>query len=107
MCRSLWATCQYPDSCDEYPFASTKEGAASTPSNYSVELIKLEDNCASGSRLGWFYQQNRIIPEHRNDRGLMAGTPFYVSVVTSGPSNPKGPSTPDGLPLSERFCDEQ
>ncbi|WP_405087767.1 DNRLRE domain-containing protein [Microbispora sp. NBC_01389] len=103
-CREIDPDYTFPESCDEYPFASTRQGAASAGNNYSARLISHSDNCASGSRLGWFYQQNRIIPDVPGLNGTRAGTPFYVKIVISGPSNPRGPNTP---PPGESFCDKQ
>ncbi|MEO3863579.1 NucA/NucB deoxyribonuclease domain-containing protein [Acrocarpospora sp. B8E8] len=58
-------------SCDEFPFASTKEGALSG-THYSVDYISHPDNQGFGFYvLGPFYQKERII---ENDN-------FYVQVV--------------------------
>ncbi|WP_266856848.1 hypothetical protein [Streptomyces sp. NBC_01306] len=86
-------------SCDEYPFASTKEGAASTkngrtinenchvpdltpatgPNGYSVCMIDAKQNSHSGSLLGSFYGTERVID----------GDEF--TVTTSGGSAPPKP----------------
>lgn len=46
-------------SCDEYPMASTREGAAT--GIYSRKMINAKDNSRAGSRLGTFYSDNRIV----------------------------------------------
>ncbi|MFB9529255.1 NucA/NucB deoxyribonuclease domain-containing protein [Nonomuraea roseola] len=78
MCRTVYGSYKSPDSCDEFPFASTREGAASTSNQYSVELIDVKDNCSSGSRLGVWYRRNRI----------REGSPFAVDVIPFGQTRP-------------------
>lgn len=51
-------------SCDEYPFASTYEGAANN-SDYSAVAVNAAQNSFAGTRLATFYQNNRII-DHDN-----------------------------------------
>lgn len=86
-------------SCDEYPFASTNEGAAlsggpgrtfqpqchvpdlaQTPANarYSICMIDATQNSTAGSRLGAFYGSNRVIDADA----------FTVSAVGSLPPTP-------------------
>ncbi|MFE5122969.1 hypothetical protein [Streptomyces sp. NPDC056669] len=57
-----------PRECDEYPFASTYEGAAQPASepgaranNWSAKALAAGDNSAAGTILGEFYDKNRII----------------------------------------------
>jgi len=75
--------------CDEYPFASTYEGAASggpvrsfsgcsfpegfisSPSGYSHCMINASQNMSGGAILGNIYRQQRILD----------GDPFYVDFV--------------------------
>ncbi|MYW21706.1 hypothetical protein GT039_40600 [Streptomyces sp. SID2955] len=66
--------------CDEYPFASTYEGAAEhdydpevRKFNFSVKPIAKEDNRAGGSILKGFYSKNRILD------GMNDG--FIVSII--------------------------
>jgi len=47
-------------SCDEYPFASTHEGAA-TNSEFSREWVDLAQNKLAGLQLATFYRKNRIL----------------------------------------------
>lgn len=52
-----------PCDCDEYPFASTREGAA-MPRTYgeaSVRYIARSDNRSAGARLGAFLRKERLI----------------------------------------------
>ena len=59
--------------CDEYPFASTYQGAANGPSGYSARPIPGPDNASGGGQLAGFYTYDRIID--RDDS-------YYV-VITS------------------------
>jgi hypothetical protein len=49
-------------SCDEYPFASTHEGAATNP-DFSWAWVNAEQNKLAGSQLAVFYQRNRVIED--------------------------------------------
>lgn len=62
--------------CDEYPFASTQEGAANwgTFRNYVVKPISSKDNQDAGTQLGEFYAEQRLL----GDNGI--NDPFYVTV---------------------------
>ncbi|GAA2627065.1 hypothetical protein GCM10010411_75150 [Actinomadura fulvescens] len=54
--------------CDEFPFASTREGAAHWPDNYpnwSARVIDAEDNQKAGRLLGRFYQRDRVLASDR------------------------------------------
>jgi hypothetical protein len=46
-------------SCDEYPFATTTQGASRGP--YSVRWIDATQNSTAGSRLASFYNYNRVL----------------------------------------------
>lgn len=48
-------------SCDEYPFASTAEGAANGNTRWSARVITATDNSTAGSRLGAFYGQQAVL----------------------------------------------
>ncbi|WP_082928451.1 NucA/NucB deoxyribonuclease domain-containing protein [Cupriavidus gilardii] len=50
-------TCQ----CDEYPFASTYQGAFEMPSTTSAKYILAAHNGKGGTDLGTFYRQERVI----------------------------------------------
>ncbi|MFI7224082.1 DNRLRE domain-containing protein [Nonomuraea angiospora] len=50
--------------CDEYPFASTLEGAASTEWDFSIRAIKAKDNQDQGNALGRFYAEFRVGDEN-------------------------------------------
>ncbi|MGW7681758.1 NucA/NucB deoxyribonuclease domain-containing protein [Kribbella sp. NPDC054772] len=57
--------------CDEFPFASTKEGSlgvagpgqGGTNLNYSVRYVKSSDNQLSGSWVGAWYAKDRLLPD--------------------------------------------
>jgi hypothetical protein len=51
-------------SCDEYPFASTWQGAA-TGGSYSQRMIDAKQNSGGGRALSLFYLYNRIIEKDR------------------------------------------
>ncbi|WP_329084820.1 DNRLRE domain-containing protein [Streptosporangium sp. NBC_01469] len=54
-------------SCDEFPFASTGQGAAyaSPAHNYSVKLVDFDENKAHGEVVNAWYQNNRILMTDR------------------------------------------
>jgi hypothetical protein len=47
-------------SCDEYPFASTEEGAANNP-DFSWRWVHARQNSVAGGLLGAFYAKNRVL----------------------------------------------
>ncbi|WP_437022841.1 NucA/NucB deoxyribonuclease domain-containing protein [Streptomyces sp. enrichment culture] len=57
--------------CDEYPFASTKEGSNKGDDRYSVRLIEGTDNEEGGRRLNTMYTLNRMLD----------GDPFYMKIT--------------------------
>ncbi|WP_066367797.1 NucA/NucB deoxyribonuclease domain-containing protein [Herbidospora mongoliensis] len=62
ICRKEWPDVKPKEQkldCDEFPFASTKEGSLPVRGNFSVRYINASDNRSSGSQLGVFYQQTR------------------------------------------------
>jgi hypothetical protein len=65
-CVQEWGT-NYPEGgfqCDEFPFASTREGAATTYNpgrNFSVQRLPGPDNEAAGTWLGAWYSYDRIL----------------------------------------------
>jgi len=65
------------DSCDEYPFASTYEGAASQPgtSHYSVRGVPGPDNDNQGGLVSTFYGSSAA-----NGYRVLEGDSFYVQV---------------------------
>ncbi|MBD0420253.1 hypothetical protein H0H10_14005 [Streptomyces sp. TRM S81-3] len=68
--------------CDEYPFASTLEGAASPDWDFSVQAVPTPDNASAGGKLIAYYNADRILawdaslpyPDGTNDR-------FWVEIV--------------------------
>jgi hypothetical protein len=67
--------------CDEYPFASTLEGAANPYWDFSVKAVPQRDNSVAGAQLTNYYTNDRILawdptldhPDQTNDR-------FYVEI---------------------------
>ncbi|MET7305191.1 NucA/NucB deoxyribonuclease domain-containing protein [Embleya sp. NPDC005575] len=62
--------------CDEYPFASTRQGTRNNRDAYSIRPIPGPDNRKGGDFLKAFYHQHRIL---ENDN-------FYVEMTGSGPA---------------------
>lgn len=90
--------------CDEYPMASTREGAwtgdvqsEDGTSHFSVKPLPSDDNQAAGRLLNDFYLAERIIN----------GDDFYVDVRAADGSEYSGVEEPAGVssPLSNRSCD--
>ncbi|MFB7675130.1 NucA/NucB deoxyribonuclease domain-containing protein [Kitasatospora purpeofusca] len=70
-CEEVWG--DYSGSgleCDEYPFATTYEGAAKANGRFSARLIDGTDNGRGGNMLKAVYTENRLLD---ND-------PFYVRI---------------------------
>ncbi|ATW52340.1 hypothetical protein CGZ69_00285 [Streptomyces peucetius subsp. caesius ATCC 27952] len=69
------------EQCDEYPFASTLEGAGNPKPDFSVKSIPAKDNRVAGGMLRKYYVDDRILawdatlprPNETNDR-------FYVHI---------------------------
>ncbi|MFF7098481.1 NucA/NucB deoxyribonuclease domain-containing protein [Streptomyces rubradiris] len=73
MCNNIWGDYSGTSlQCDEYPFASTKEGANAGDDRYSVRLIEGSDNEEGGRRLNVMYTLNRMLD----------GDPFYVKITS-------------------------
>lgn len=49
------------EQCDEFPFASTKEGAGKGDGNFSVKYVPQSDNSKAGGALSKWYGQDRIL----------------------------------------------
>ncbi|MGP4085571.1 NucA/NucB deoxyribonuclease domain-containing protein [Streptomyces sp. KR55] len=47
--------------CDEFPFASTKEGAGVGDGNFSVRMVPGSENGSAGSKLSHWYSGDRIL----------------------------------------------
>lgn len=47
--------------CDEFPFASTLEGAASPNWDFSVSAVDARQNCSAGGLLNWYLTTDRIL----------------------------------------------
>jgi hypothetical protein len=78
--------------CDEYPFASTEEGAADPFWDFSVDAINGSQNCAAGALLAWYYTNDRILYGREDE--------FYVEILDGGSGGgdlpPLPPDTPSG-----------
>ncbi|GAA4224655.1 hypothetical protein FHR32_006890 [Streptosporangium album] len=65
--------------CDEYPYATTKQGAAKDKLNYSVRGIDLHQNRSHGGTLSSFYSQYRLTPDEVGDK--VEDSPFWMMIV--------------------------
>ncbi|MBF8194059.1 hypothetical protein ITP53_52005 [Nonomuraea sp. K274] len=72
-------------SCDEYPFASTHEGAASAGYNMSVAIVECRDNNTAGALLNGWYDRERILEKD----------PFWVDATKKGDTPPEDVPPPD------------
>lgn len=68
------------EECDEYPFASTLEGAAHPVWDFSVRSVLNFQNSTAGGRLGTYYFDDRIL---RYDFGLSddLNDRFYINIT--------------------------
>lgn len=64
-CKKKWPKKPAGKDCDEYPFASTNQGAAKAKGRFSVRYITSGDNRTSGRRLGAWYKADRILDGER------------------------------------------
>ncbi|MDX3797314.1 NucA/NucB deoxyribonuclease domain-containing protein [Streptomyces sp. AK04-3B] len=55
--------------CDEFPFASTKEGAGVGDGNFSVRYVPGAENGQAGRELGTWYGSDRVL--HNNEYGII------------------------------------
>ncbi|GAA3122908.1 hypothetical protein GCM10020254_82520 [Streptomyces goshikiensis] len=71
-CNDVWGDYKGTTlQCDEYPFASTKEGAAAPGNRFSARLIDGTDNETGGRKLNEMFTLNRILD----------GDAFYVKIT--------------------------
>ncbi|MDG5801569.1 NucA/NucB deoxyribonuclease domain-containing protein [Streptomyces ossamyceticus] len=71
-CGKVWGDYSGTDlQCDEYPFASTKEGSTKGDNRFSVRLIDGDDNETGGRKLDEMYTLNRILD----------GDAFYMKIT--------------------------
>ncbi|MEW1839524.1 NucA/NucB deoxyribonuclease domain-containing protein [Nonomuraea angiospora] len=71
-------------SCDEYPFASTHEGAAFAGYNISVAIVECKYNNAAGALLNGWYDRHRILEKD----------PFWVDATKKGDTPPENVPPP-------------
>ncbi|HEX6684651.1 MAG TPA: PKD domain-containing protein [Candidatus Limnocylindrales bacterium] len=81
--------------CDEFPFASTIEGAGKGDGNFSVKGVLAEHNSCAGNALGQYYRNDRILV-WRPDLPEIAKDEYYVE-ITDVP----GGSPDECLPLED------
>nr|WP_062340588.1 DNRLRE domain-containing protein [Herbidospora sakaeratensis] len=68
--------------CDEYPFASTEQGAAKDRIHYSVRAVHTSYNQNHGDALQAFYGQYRVIPyDPERTPTKVSDNPFWVKIV--------------------------
>ncbi|WP_170223437.1 NucA/NucB deoxyribonuclease domain-containing protein [Nonomuraea turkmeniaca] len=68
--------------CDEYPFASTEQGAALDKIHYSVRAVHTSYNENHGDALQAFYGQYRLITyDPENTPTKVSDSPFWVKIV--------------------------
>jgi hypothetical protein len=92
-CREWWG----PDyaqggqfDCDEFPFASTLQGASRANGNYSARVIDASDNRSAGAILRNWYNRERILH----------GDPFFVVLTFgTGGGGGGGGEIPDRAPV--------
>ncbi|MBV9384760.1 MAG: CHAP domain-containing protein [Streptosporangiaceae bacterium] len=70
--------------CDEFPFATTYEGASAGNLLYSVRYISGADNQESGNRINGFYRANRMIDGDEFAVGVYSTAPAVVDVAGGG-----------------------
>ncbi|MGC4808215.1 NucA/NucB deoxyribonuclease domain-containing protein [Micromonospora sp. DT233] len=74
------------EQCDEYPFASTLEGAGHPDPehpdfNFSVDAVKQHDNSVAGGKLIAYYVDDRILAWDAGlDRPFEVNDKFYVNI---------------------------
>jgi hypothetical protein len=84
--QDLWLPTppQTPDEqCDEYPFASTLEGAASPLWDFSVRAVPQRQNSIAGNRLGGYYIGDRILISTAAPDDEV-GDDFWVDITADG-----------------------
>jgi hypothetical protein len=75
-CATNNAGCQ----CDEYPYATTWNGAAFDPAGTSVRIIQGTSNGAGGNRHQRFLQSERILDFTDSDTSPPSGENFWVHI---------------------------
>ncbi|MEU1475806.1 NucA/NucB deoxyribonuclease domain-containing protein [Streptomyces sp. NPDC005760] len=68
------------EQCDEYPFASTLEGAANPDWDFSVKAVPQRDNSIAGGLLGSYYNDDRILAWDPTLPDTLANDRFYVHI---------------------------
>ncbi|MEV7520367.1 PKD domain-containing protein [Streptomyces sp. NPDC091371] len=71
------------EQCDEYPFASTIEGAAHPDWDFSVRPVPQRQNSVAGGRLGAYYTGDRILYTS-TDPNAAVQDEFWVDITDGG-----------------------
>lgn len=70
------------EQCDEFPFASTLEGAGSTTWDFSVKSVDATDNRVAGGMLRKYYTDDRILAWDKGlDRPDVTNDRFYMEIL--------------------------
>ncbi|MFI7051527.1 hypothetical protein ACIBLB_05665 [Streptosporangium canum] len=79
--------------CDEYPFASTEQGALKDKIHYSIQGVRKDHNEDHGDALKAFYGHYRLLDyDPDNTITKIGDSPFWVKIVNNRPSNAGLPS---------------
>ncbi|MBQ1052118.1 hypothetical protein KBX50_27135 [Micromonospora sp. C51] len=70
------------EQCDEFPFASTQQGAANPNWDFSVRAVPTGDNSRAGSALRDFYRDDRILYSENKPPGEWVDL-FFVEIIES------------------------
>jgi Deoxyribonuclease NucA/NucB len=81
--------------CDEYPFASTLEGAASSRWDFSVRAVDATQNCSAGGLLNYYLTTDRILYDQDEYFVRIAGGSPPQNPPIFDPPNDGDDCTPD------------
>ncbi|CAM3687257.1 hypothetical protein KIPE111705_20580 [Kibdelosporangium persicum] len=59
--------------CDEYPFATTQQGAGKGDGNFSIQDVPKEQNGLAGNALQWYLEWDRILYKDLDNYWVKAG----------------------------------
>lgn len=86
------------EQCDEYPFASTQQGASNPNWDFSVRAVPTGDNSRAGSALRDFYRDDRILYSENKPFGEWNDA-FYVEIIESSGGSGGGSGEVDHAPV--------
>lgn len=81
------------EQCDEYPFASTRQGAAHPVWDFSVKAVTRGQNASAGNALVQFYRDDRILYSDHYPQGEWLDM-FYVEIIPGGEGGGAGGGAP-------------